>query len=56
MARRNGQMIWFIALLEEKRCLWDIFSNEYSKREVKERTQAELAEHSDSSSAIAKAK
>ena len=45
-----------IELLEEKSCLWDIFSNEYTKREVKERAYAELAEHVDSSSAIVKAK
>ena len=45
-----------IELLEEKACLWDIFSNEYTKREVKERAYAELAEHFDSSSAIVKAK
>ena len=36
--------------------LWDIFSNEYTKREVKERAYAELTEHFDSSSAIIKAK
>ena len=36
--------------------MWDIFSNEYTKREVKERAYAELAEHFDSSSAIVKAK
>ena len=60
---KNGKKKWtddefqgLIALLEEKRFLWDIFSNEYAKREVKERTQTELAEHSDSSSAIVKAK
>ena len=43
-------------LLEEKPCLWDMFSNEYTKREVKERAYAELAEYFDSSSAIVKAK
>ena len=32
------------------------FLNEYTKREVKGRAYAELAEHFDSSSAIAKAK
>ena len=39
-------------LLKEKPCLWDM----YTKWEVKERAYAELAEHFDSSSAIAKAK
>ena len=45
-----------IELVEEKPCLWDIFSNEYTKKEVKERVYVELAEHIDSSSAIVKAK
>ena len=45
-----------IKLLEEKPCLWDIFSNEYTKREVKERAYAKLAEHFDSSPVILKAK
>ena len=45
-----------IELLEEKPCLWDIFSKEYTKREVRERAYAELAENFDSSSAILKAK
>ena len=36
--------------------MWDIFSNKYTKREVKERAYAELAKHFDSSSAIVKAK
>ena len=45
-----------IELLEEKPCLWDIFSSKYTKREVKERAYTELAEHVDSSSAIVKAK
>ena len=60
---KNGKKKWtddkvrdLIELLEEKSCLWDIFSNEYTKREVKERAYAELAEHVDSSSAIVKAK
>ena len=59
----NGQKKWtddevqdLNKLLEEKPCLWDMFSNEYTKREVKERAYAELAEHVDSSSAIVKAK
>ena len=59
----NGQKKWtddeiqeLNELLEEKPCLWDMFSNEYTKREVKERAYAELAEHFDSSSAIVKAK
>ena len=43
-----------IEVLDEKPCLWDIFSNDYTKREVKERAYAELAEHFDSSSAIVK--
>ena len=40
MARRNGQINkvqCLIELLEEKRCLWKIFLNEYTKREVKEK-------------------
>ena len=45
-----------IELLEEKPCLWDIFSNEYTKKDVKERVYVESAEHIDSSSAIVKAK
>ena len=45
-----------IELHEERPCLWDIFSNEYTKREEKERTYAELAEHFDFSSAIVNAK
>ena len=45
-----------IELLEEKPCLRDTFSNKYTKREVKERAYAELPEHFDSSSAIAKGK
>ena len=60
---KNGKKKWtddkvrdLIELLEEKSRLWDIFSNEYTKREVKERAYAELAEHVDSSSAIVKAK
>ena len=43
-----------IELLEGKPCLWDILSNKYTKREVKERAYAELAKHFDSSSAIVK--
>ena len=60
---KNGKKKWtddeiqdLIELLEEKPCLWDIFSKEYTKGEVKERAYAELAEHFDSSSATAKAK
>ena len=45
-----------IELLEVKPCLWDIFSNEYTKREVKERAYTVLAKHFYSSSAIVKAK
>ena len=45
-----------IELREEKPCLWDIFSNEYTKSQEKERTYAELAEHFDFSSAIMNAK
>ena len=59
----NGQKKWtddevqdLNELLEEKPCLWDMFPNEYTKREVKERAYVELAEHFDSSSAIVKAK
>ena len=58
---KNGKKKWtnnevqdLIELLEEKPCLWDIFPNEYTKGEVKERAYAELAEHFDSSSAIVK--
>ena len=36
--------------------MWDIFSNEYTKREVKEKADSELAEQFDSPSAIGKAK
>ena len=57
----NGQKKWtdvevqdLNELLEEKPCLWYMFSNEYTKWKVKER--AELAEHFDSSSAIVKPK
>ena len=39
---------------EGKPCLWDNFSNEYTKREVKERAYAELPEHFDSFSATLK--
>ena len=60
---KNGKKKWtddeiqdLIELLEEKPCLWDIFSKEYTKGEVKERAYAELAEHFDSSPATAKAK
>ena len=60
---KNGKKKWkddevqdLIQLLEEKPCLQDIFSNEYTKREVKERAYAELVEHFDSSSGIVKAK
>ena len=45
-----------IELLEVKPCLWDIFSNEYTKREVKERAYTVLVKHFYSSSAIVKAK
>ena len=60
---KNGKKKWtddkvqdLIELFEEKSCLWDIFSREYTKTEVKEKVYAELAEHFDSSSAIAEAK
>ena len=60
---KNGKKKWtdgeiqdLTELLEEKPCLWDSFSKDYTKREVKERAYAELAEHLDSSSAIVKAK
>ena len=53
---KNGKKKWrddevqdLIDLLEEKPCLCDILSNEYNKREVKERAHAELAKHFDSS-------
>ena len=47
---KNGKNKWtydevqdLIELLKEKPCSWNIFSNDYTKREVKERTYAELA-------------
>ena len=43
-----------IEVLDEKPCLWDNFSNEYTKREMKEKAYAELVEHFDSSSVIVK--
>ena len=46
--------IWVNCL--KKPCLWNISTNEYAKREVKERAYAELVEHFDSPSAIVKAK
>ena len=52
----NGEKKWtddevqdLIELLKEKPCLWNIFLNEYTKRQVKERVCAELVEHFDSS-------
>ena len=52
----NGEKKWtddevqdLIELLKEKPCLWNIFLNEYTKRQVKERVYAELVEHFDSS-------
>ena len=60
---KNGKKKWtvdevqdLIELLEEKPCLWNSFSNEYTKKEVKERAYRELAEHFGSSSAIVKTK
>ena len=48
---KNGKKKWtndevqdLFELLEEKLCLWDIFSNEYTKREVKERAYEESVE------------
>ena len=59
---KNGKKTWaddevqdLMELLEEKPCLWDFFSNEYIKRQVKERAYADLVKHFDSSSAIIKA-
>ena len=59
---KNGKKKWVddkvqdvMELLEEKPCLWDFFSNEYIKRQVKERAYAELVKHFDSSSAVIKA-
>ena len=46
--------IWVNCL--KKPCLWNISTNEYTKREVKERAYAELVEHFESLSAIVKAK
>ena len=60
---KNGKKKWaddgfqdLSEVLEEKPCLWDIFLNEYTKREVNKRAYAELLEHFDSSSVIVKAK
>ena len=60
---KNGKKKWtndevqdLFELLEEKPCLWDIFSNEYTKREVKERAYEESVEQFDSSLAVIKAK
>ena len=48
---KNDKMKWtndevqdLFELLKEKPCLWDIFSNEYTKREVKERAYEESVE------------
>ena len=48
---KNGKMKWtndevqdLFELLKEKPCLWDIFLNEYTKREVKERAYEESVE------------
>ena len=48
---KNGKKKWtndevqdLFELLKEKPCLWDIFSNEYTKREVKERAYEESVE------------
>ena len=48
---KNGKKKWtndevqdLFEPLEEKPCLWDIFSNEYTKREVKERAYEESVE------------
>ena len=51
---KNGKKKWtddevqdLTELLQKKTCLWDIFSNKYFKREVKERAYKEWAEHFD---------
>ena len=53
-AIKNGKKKWtddevqdLTELLQKKTCLWDIFSNKYLKREVKERAYKEWAEHFD---------
>ena len=43
-----------IELLEERTCLWDIYSNDYTKREQKEKAYMELAEHFETLSANVK--
>ena len=35
----------FIDLLEKRICLWDIFDNEYTKREIRELAYKEIAEN-----------
>ena len=52
----NDEVLDLIELLEEEPRLWDIISNKYTKREVKERAYEELEEHFDSSSAFKKTK
>ena len=51
---KNGKKKWtddevqgLTELLQKKTCLWDIFLNEYTKREVEERACKEWAEHFD---------
>ena len=34
-----------IELLEERTCLWDIYSNDYTKRDHEEKAYMELAEY-----------
>ena len=43
--RTDDEVQDLIELLKEKPCLWNIFLNEYTKRQVKERVYAELVEH-----------
>ena len=47
--RTDDEVQDLIELLKEKPCLWNIFLNEYTKRQVKERVYAELVEHFGSS-------
>ena len=45
-----------IELLEEPTCLWDIYSNDYTKREQKKKAYTELAEDFETTSANVKSK
>lgn len=45
-----------IELLEERTCLWDIYSNDYEKRKKKENVCTELVEYFKKTSVNAKSK